>query len=489
MRAATPAPSEARAGAEEDEMSERFPTFGDNPIRHAHDDWLGRARHCAVIAGLVRRPSLDLPITLGIYGDWGSGKTSMMQLIRGQLGRDELVMSFNAWAYSQQSDALWRALLLALTAAFRDPAFQERLLDDRALEALLAGRDADVAQLRDELNEQLDRVETSMYRSKTYREREGVDFNSQAAVLLTLRAALRMLPIAGSALAESLQTQLAEGQDVKDLFGLLRVREREEVREQIQSVEQFRGEFQRLIRRYVDGAGRRLVVFIDDLDRCLPEQAVSVLEAIKIFFEAGDGGPLGCVFVLGMDRRVAEEGIRVRYAGLGGVPALDARSYLDKIIQIPFNVPPLSTPQVEAFVATWCRTHHPDLAPCAPLIAAGVAPNPRTVKRTLHILGLLRDLRAADGLDVSQQRLGLLTKLLVIQTSYDDVYRELITEPDLLRRLELASAGGSLPDTLARHGGLRDMLRLPPRLPADPAQAGALIADLLYFVAPAPPGG
>ena len=52
----------------------------------------------------------------------------------------------------------------------------------------------------------------------------------------------------------------------------------------------------------------RLIVFVDDLDRCLPEKAIEVLEAIKLFLEVP-----GVVFVLGMDREVVERGIEARY--------------------------------------------------------------------------------------------------------------------------------------------------------------------------------
>ena len=51
-------------------------------------------------------------------------------------------------------------------------------------------------------------------------------------------------------------------------------------------------------------------VFVDDLDRCLPEKAIEVLEAIKLFLEAP-----GTVFVLGMDREVVERGVESRYRG------------------------------------------------------------------------------------------------------------------------------------------------------------------------------
>ena len=56
----------------------------------------------------------------------------------------------------------------------------------------------------------------------------------------------------------------------------------------------------------------RLVVFIDDLDRCMPEKAIEVLEAIKLFLDVQ-----GCIFVLGLDQEVIARGIELKYRELG----------------------------------------------------------------------------------------------------------------------------------------------------------------------------
>lgn len=124
-------------------------------------------------------------------------------------------------------------------------------------------------------------------------------------------------------------------------------------REQVRSVEQFQGTLTRLIEREVEGRETTLFVFIDDLDRCVPDEAVSVLEAVKLFLDLPS-----CVFVLGMDREVVERGILQRYPPIpdpenpGGKPItrVDPRQYLDKIIQLPFTLPPLTQPQVVRYL-------------------------------------------------------------------------------------------------------------------------------------------
>ena len=87
------------------------------------------------------------------------------------------------------------------------------------------------------------------------------------------------------------------------------------------------------------GQNRKLVVFIDDLDRCLPENVITILEALKLFL---DKSP--CVFVVGVDRRVVERAIVAHY---GHDPGVSGREYLDKIIQYPCNLPVPNQSQLE----------------------------------------------------------------------------------------------------------------------------------------------
>ncbi len=92
----------------------------------------------------------------------------------------------------------------------------------------------------------------------------------------------------------------------------------------------------------------QLVVLIDDLDRCLPETAIATLEAIRLFLQVPK-----TVFVVAADEAMIEYSVRRHFPELP-IPAAGmtsfARSYLEKLIQVPFRVPALGLAETRAYV-------------------------------------------------------------------------------------------------------------------------------------------
>lgn len=156
-----------------------------------------------------------------------------------------------------------------------------------------------------------------------------------------------------------------------------------------------------------------------------------------------------------MDRHVVEQGIRVRYKEFALAPGMpvvpvDPRQYLDKIIQVPFRLPPLSNQQMREFVSRWCAQYENDLEQLGPIIVAGIAANPRSVKRALNVLRLVRSLESRRArLASAQQKMqsidraaeGYLAKLVVLQTSYDDLYAKVVQNPGFLCEIEEGARG------------------------------------------------
>ncbi len=320
----------------------------------------------------------------------------------------------------------------------------------------------------------LERLQDSLYRSVTLREREGYGVKWGNAVPLVADLALRYVTgglsdaVAGAGDTKDAPRQgpfarfvgLLEGKDAKEAVKLIEAKERERYIAEVTSMEQFRGSFEALLKRFGIGAvqggrQRRLYIFIDDLDRCLPDDAVAALEAIKLFLDLE-----GCVFVLGMDRSVVEPGIRARYKPfLEQAPdAFDPAAYLDKIIQIPFSLPPLGKGQLGAYLDDLARAERdPDgiVAETRDLVEFVVPDNPRSLKRIFNVLRLITALGGERGDDQRSLR-RYLAKVVLLQICFPRVYRAVIGgELDLAAVEDRVRKGGGGSSTDDRFSDVR----------------------------------
>jgi hypothetical protein len=422
---------------------------GDQAITGSDQDRLGRDAAARALARLLEAPSLETPLTVGVLGGWGTGKTSLMRLLERRLTANAqpaetapLTLWFDAWAYARQEQSLWRALLLKVTGE----------LGARA-ETLLS---TDAA--RDKLKKELESLETSLYRSQTRKVHDGLKVNWGEA--LPVAAHLLAKTFTGGALDLAKLKEDLTGEDPKEVAKLIERRSRETYVEEVRSLEQFRATFARALDLVGvgppagDGAGgvrRRLYVFVDDLDRCLPEDAVAAVEAIKLFLDLP-----GCVFILGMDGEVIQAGIRARYAPYvaDGEARFRAADYLDKIIQVPFRLPPLEPAQVASFLAPILAMDGTGLAEDAKdLIQIAVPDNPRALKRVLNVLRLSADLdgcadppsagETKETAAARKRRRRNLAKLVLLQVCFPDAYR-MVTDQGVtaLKALEAAAVGG-----------------------------------------------
>lgn len=220
-------------------------------------------------------------------------------------------------------------------------------------------------------------------------------------------------------------------------------------------------EFPRRLERLTEGdtASLNLVFLIDDLDRCLPDKAVDLLESIKLFFDVPR-----CAFVLALDDEVIERGVMHRYRDYFGrhdgqlqVPITGAE-YLEKLIHVPIRLPALNRAEAEAFL----REHyaelfgqraaadgpapdvtrgqenprgdapHPPAAPPGPpagetlldLFLSAVPRLPRKLQRTAELLALMLDLAHERGFDVKSIGVRLmLARLVILQLFAPELYR------------------------------------------------------------------
>jgi hypothetical protein len=188
-------------------------------------------------------------------------------------------------------------------------------------------------------------------------------------------------------------------------------------------LERFREQFARIVAS-LPQPSRRVVVFVDDLDRCGPDQALALLDAIKVFLDVPN-----CVFVLGIDRSIVQQALAKKYPD----DPIAQREYLSKIVQLPFQLPPLTARDLAGFLQR-LEVQLPDER-CRDVFLAALAPNPREIKRVVNTFSLHWALARArmSGIDVKPVRLA---KVVVIQQSYAELFALLVDRPEWLATLE-----------------------------------------------------
>lgn len=194
----------------------------------------------------------------------------------------------------------------------------------------------------------------------------------------------------------------------------------------------------------------RFVLLIDDLDRCLPEKAIQMLESVKLFLNAP-----GFAFVLAVDDEVVERGIQHRYRDYvtkdgehtHAIPVTGAQ-YLEKIVQLPVHLPRWSYSEAEAFL----RESFPDYFGGGEANRPGAGRYQDLLKLLLRACPLVprKLIRAVEGLVFIEERMKShfyslpLTaewsarhalRLVLIQQLYPPFYRQMRDDPDSYWRL------------------------------------------------------
>ena len=262
----------------------------------------------------------DEPLSVGVHGDWGAGKSSVLMMVEEAFEDSEpiLCVRFNGWLFQGFEDA--KAVLIETIV--------EELLRKRSKRGKLA----------DQAKKVLRRVDWMKVARKasTY----GISLATGIPHPETVRdlgAAARAVVARGGegATAENITTLVGGSND------FLREVEEDSAPEQIHA---FREEFEELVERAdID----RLVVLVDDLDRCLPEIAIETLEAIRLFLFVPRAA-----FVIAADEGMIEYAVRQHFPDLpvSTGSATYARNYLEKLIQVPFRLPSLGYAETRIYV-------------------------------------------------------------------------------------------------------------------------------------------
>ena len=271
---------------------------------------------------LLTQPGL-LPLTVGVLGDWGSGKTSLLQMAQQRLDAASgyLTVFFSPWRYEDYEDV--KGALIDTILSRLERAIPEDEEDKRR-------------RLR-RLREMAKRLGTGTAGALKVVVRPAVAFAAQH-----YGATPEVAAVAGEAAAAAVEAATTSGESDRSAGPAAST---------IESVTDFRNEFGRLLDdlKQSDAEGKHpfkaVVVFIDDLDRCMDDTVIYVFEAIRLFLQVSS-----TAFVLAANRDIVQAAINRRYpAANEGDPAL-GKDYLEKIIQVEVTVPPLSEPEAETYL-------------------------------------------------------------------------------------------------------------------------------------------
>lgn len=283
-------------------------------------DLLNYEIHCDLLKEYLTNKEL-LPLTIGVFGDWGSGKSSIMRMLEKKFESEEKVLTiyFNSWLFESYEDAkisLLENIILELS--------KSKKLTQEAKSKIL------------QLLSRIDYLKLASDGIKKYG-KNVIDIIATGGVGTAIEACYSMLN-------EKTLEGMASGDALK-LDGYIKDEQNNKSKTTIKS---FKDDFAELI-SLTDFDS--VVIFIDDLDRCMPERVIDTLEAIKLFLSVEN-----TAFVIGADERILKHAIsmHLQLHTLNNSSYLqDAEQivtdYIEKLIQIPYRIPKLSPSEIESY--------------------------------------------------------------------------------------------------------------------------------------------
>jgi hypothetical protein len=414
-------------------------------------DLLGFRVHADLIRSVITDQAI-LPIVIGLFGDWGGGKSSIMQMLQNDLNgpayEKTACLYFNGWTFEGYEDAK-TALLSSILIQFGEHKRFGPLVKDKVVGLLKRVKWMEGAKL-------------------------AVKYVGVPLAVALSTGGIGAVPAAAGAMAAAAANAATGGGEVgKDgeKISWATLVEKAPEQQDLLEVRKFREEFAEMLAKT---NLESLVILIDDLDRCLPERIIETLEGIKLFVAVPK-----TAFVIGADPRIVRHAIAIRYGqkqisrgseSENGQQYDLVKDYLEKLIQVPYHLPRLSPSEIETYVnllacqralsptdyekvlAHWQDYRKKniytayrqgdirealgavDTAPnalleqlawsnaIADVVTDGLKGNPRQVKRMLNAMALRKQLANVAEIKISDE---VLAKLMVLEYVDPKLFDEL----------------------------------------------------------------
>jgi hypothetical protein len=357
------------------------------------------------------------PFAIGVFGEWGTGKTSLLRLVHAELSTTEetnanvkvLPVWFNAWQFEQDEHPIVPLIgtIIHAMERFESSATEEVIGKGliRALRAIAYGFSAKAKVHVPGLAE--------------------IEAGFLAKDMIDREKALSVDPL----LDRSLYYQAFDALSKVQL-----------------------------------GKGLRIVVLIDDLDRCFPDKAIRLLESIKLVLSQP-----GFIFILGVAQQVLQGYLKHRYRDEYGVGEVDGGAYLEKIIQLPFTIPP-HTGRMEGLANHLLNEadslYSEQLREIIVQVARHLGDNPRVMVRFINTLLVDSAILKAETPDL----LPYLAVTRILQQRWIQFYRFVVADskisPLILEMSRNNSTLSDLPSRSTLAPAARDLLAADAKLRA-----------------------
>lgn len=354
------------------EIKQPWRPLSDNPA--GAKDVLSFSRYVAPLKRIVEDSSTETPYVIGIIGAWGSGKTTLMELIDKAFSSERNPsIWFNPWLYQQEDN-----LIVPL----------------------------------------LNTIQTSLLDSKVARIK-----NSAGAIATVIAELLAGIAVKATTLGT---VSLNDVEKRLDRYHTQRTNA-------LSAIYGLRENLQNVVNEITnEGKEGRLVLFIDDLDRCVPVHVIQVLEAVKLFLDLKH-----VIIFIALDRHLVDKGIEAFYRELKLDPANIvslSTEYMDKMIQLPIHLYPLSVESISNYVSELGCTDV--FNENREIFELALLPNPRKIKRVLNIYSFTLETIKDHPEIANRIDREVLVKLVIIQQQWSSLYRDILKAPKLVSKLD-----------------------------------------------------
>ena len=353
----------------------------DVPRKHTQKDLWGIDVYQEALIRYIKLT--DTPMTIALQGEWGSGKTSLMNLLRYNLCDVENAPYYPVWINT------WQYSLMKTPA--------------QAIMSILEGIITQIGSLNPSVKWQ------------DSKKKLGGLFKKMAVV--GTKAAAGAVGIGSDIVSEFFEGEDSDSSDIKML--------KEEISNLVCEALSH------------DSSKQGFTFYIDDLDRIDPPVAVEILELLKNIFDLDK-----CVFVLAIDYDVVVKGLKPKFGELTQANEREFRSFFDKIIQLPFSMP-VASYNVDTFLVDALRkieffndeelNDHSLTEILSEITRLSVGTNPRSLKRltnTLALISIINEIQNDNS--AAQNRLNKILNyaMVCMQIAYPYIYNQLTEEPD-----------------------------------------------------------